>query len=328
MLGRRLDQKEASAQQMCAKVVLLGCAQDAGLPQMGCACLQCDHARQNPDYNDGMVVSLALVDEAEGKVFLIDATPNLQTQLWHIQHADKQGRRPLDLGGILLTHAHTGHYTGLLQLGKEGADMRGVPVFCTPSMANFLRNNQPWAQLAERGNITIHELDMSPTGSSSGGNAKAVRLTPSLSFVPVLVPHRAELSDTVAYLVSLSSQQAVPAGEKQTMNVLYCPDTDGWGGWPRSIRSWCEEVDVALLDATFYSKGELKGRDMKEVSHPIVQDTIAQLTGVKAEVVLIHLNHTNPLLSVNSPERAEAVAGGFTVGAFGLEWALPSKTVA
>lgn len=137
-------------------------------------------------------------------------------------------------------------------------------VFCTPSMASFLRNNQPWAQLAQRSNITINELDMGPTGSSSS-SAKAVRLTPSISFVPVLVPHRAELSDTVAYVVSVSSQQAVHAGEKQTMNVLYCPDTDGWGDWPRSIRSWCEEVDVALLDATFYSKEELKGRDMKEV---------------------------------------------------------------
>lgn len=133
-------------------------------------------------------------------------------------------------------------------------------------MASFLRNNQPWAQLTERGNITINELDVGPTGSSgSSSSAKAVRLTSSFSFVPVLVPHRAELSDTVAYLVSVSSG-AVPGGQQeQAMNVLYCPDTDGWSGWTKSIRSWCEEVDVALLDATFYSKEELKGRDMKEV---------------------------------------------------------------
>ena len=146
-------------------------------------------------------------------------------------------------------------------------------------MANFLRNNQPWAQLTERGNITIRELDMGATdsssssggsgsssgSSSSGSSAKAVRLTPSFCFVPVPVPHRAELSDTVAYLVSVSSEAAAPGGEKRVMSVLYCPDTDGWSGWKRSIRSWCEEVDVALLDATFYSKGELKGRDMSEV---------------------------------------------------------------
>lgn len=132
-------------------------------------------------------------------------------------------------------------------------------------MASFLRGNQPWAQLTERGNITIRELDVGATGSSSASSsAKAVRLTPSFSFVPVPVPHRAELSDTVAYVVTLSSDET-PGGEKQAMSMMYCPDTDGWSGWKRSIRSWCEEVDVALLDATFYSKGELKGRDMNEV---------------------------------------------------------------
>ena len=147
-------------------------------------------------------------------------------------------------------------------------------------MASFLRQNQPWAQLTERGNITINELDLGPTGSggsSSSSSAKAVRLTPSFSFTPVLVPHRAELSDTVAYLVSVSAQQAIPGGGKQTMDVLYSPDTDGWGDWPRSIRSWCEEVDVALLDATFYSKGELKGRDVKEVGWRHTRHVVAKV---------------------------------------------------
>lgn len=98
-------------------------------------------------------------------------------------------------------------------------------------------------------------------GSSSGSSALSVLLTPSISFLPVPVPHRAELSDTVAYLVTLASKQ-----EKETMKLLYCPDTDSWADWQRGIGSWCEEVDVALLDATFYSKGELKGRDMSEVT--------------------------------------------------------------
>ncbi|CAN0270332.1 unnamed protein product, partial [Hapterophycus canaliculatus] len=262
------------------------------------------------------------------QVFLIDATPNLRSQLWYIQH--EGGRTvPLKLGGILLTHAHTGHYTGLLQLGKEEADMRDVPVFCTPSMASFLLNNQPWAQLTERGNIVIRELGVNAT---VGDDAFPVALTPSLSFKPVSVPHRAELSDTVAYVVNLSvrgggSPSSVAAISttsdlhapdtmsscKKTMTFLYCPDTDRWSDWTRSIKSWCSEVDVALLDATFYSKGELKGRDMSEVSHPIAQDTMAELAGCRAEVVFIHLNHTNPLITADSPERARAIAAGFKV---------------
>ncbi|CAM9411813.1 unnamed protein product [Scytosiphon promiscuus] len=326
---------------MCTKVVLLGCAQDAGIPQLGCACHQCKYARCHPDFKDGLVVCLALVDETEGKVFLIDATPDLRSQLWHIQH---EGDRavPLELGGILLTHAHTGHYTGLLQLGKEGADMRGVPVFCTPSMASFLRSNEPWAQLTERGNIEIRELDVDATGSSDA--YLPVRLTPSISFKPVPVPHRAELSDTVAYVVSvrgggnLSSVETAPpdlhlrvrdatsSSKEKTTTFLYCPDTDCWSDWTRSIRGWCSDVDIALLDATFYSKGELKGRDLSEVSHPIAQDTMAELAGCKAEVVLIHLNHTNPLVTAESPERAQALAAGFKVGTFGMEWVMPQDT--
>lgn len=50
-----------------------------------------------------------------------------------------------------------------------------------------------------------------------------------------------------------------------------------------------------------------------QVSHPIAQVTMAELIGCKAEVVLIHLNHTNPLLTADSPERAKALAAGFKV---------------
>ena len=164
-------------------------------------------------------------------------------------------------------------------------------VFCTPKMASFLRDNQPWAQLTERGNISIRELQATGTGSGSGSGSRSggslapVRLTPSVSFLPVLVPHRAELSDTVAYVISVSGsfeddiggvaspRTATPrvGGEAAAKKVMYCPDTDGWSGWTRSIRDWCEEVDVALLDATFYSRTELRDRDMSEVINGSLQ---------------------------------------------------------
>lgn len=156
-------------------------------------------------------------------------------------------------------------------------------------MASFLRDNEPWAQLTERGNISIRELQTwgtsggsgggSGSGDSGGGSGLAsVRLTPSVSFLPVLVPHRAELSDTVAYIISMSGSSEDDSGgaasprtatpridSDSAKKVMYCPDTDGWSGWTRSIRDWCEEVDVALLDATFYGKTELGDRDMSEV---------------------------------------------------------------
>lgn len=181
-------------------------------------------------------------------------------------------------------------------------------------MASFLQNNQPWAQLVERGNIEIRELDVDETGSNSSSDAVPVSLTPSLSVLPVLVPHRAELSDTVAYVVTIkssrgeyaaasttaplssTSQPATPAAissRQKVVTLLYCPDTDGWSGWKRAIRSWCEDVDVALLDATFYSKDELKGRDMSEVTW-----CITRLLVLSVGAIVFCLPAANPVLGL------------------------------
>lgn len=177
-------------------------------------------------------------------------------------------------------------------------------------MSSFLQNNEPWAQLSRRGNISIRELDLCATGEAH--SIPSVQLTPNVSFVPVPVPHRAEFSDTVAYAITLGDTSstalhdvstppsenvirgdtaAVPtptgknddgsqdtlavdgatmcsvggATERERLRLLYCPDTDTWSEWKRSIRDWCQDVDLALLDATFYDDGELPGRDMSEV---------------------------------------------------------------
>ena len=60
--------------------------------------------------------------------------------------------------GILLTHAHIGHYLGLAQLGREVLGAKKVPVYCTPSMASFLRSNKPWSRLVALENIAIREI--------------------------------------------------------------------------------------------------------------------------------------------------------------------------
>jgi pyrroloquinoline quinone biosynthesis protein B len=80
-------------------------------------------------------------------------------------------------------------------------------------------------------------------------------------------------------------------------------------------------MDVALLDATFFSADELPSRDLSEIPHPLAIDTAEQLTGVDSDVRLIHLNHTNPLLAPG-PERDWLAARGIGVGAFGERWRL------
>lgn len=83
-------------------------------------------------------------------------------------------------------------------------------------------------------------------------------------------------------------------------------------------------VDVAFLDACFYDSCELPGRDMSKVPHPLVADTIERLKDCTAgtEVVLVHMNHTNPVWRESSEQRAAVLQAGFHVGHQGAVYEL------
>jgi pyrroloquinoline quinone biosynthesis protein B len=280
-------------------VVALGTAQDGGVPQAGCDCSRCVAARRDPARRR-RVASLALQLPATGQSWLIDATPDLGEQLEAVHRlrpraAGRPDRHPVD--GVLLTHAHAGHYLGLAFFGYEAIDSRDLPVFASPRMAAFLRGNGPWGLLAARRNILLREL--SP--------GVPLALAPGLSVTPLVVPHRGELSDTLGFVVR---------GPRRTL--LYVPDTDSWTAWapplPEVLRR--ERVQVALLDGTFYSAGELPDRDVRAIGHPLMSATMEllreQVRG-GLQVFFTHLNHSNPALDPMGPERRTLAAAGFRV---------------
>jgi pyrroloquinoline quinone biosynthesis protein B len=280
---------------MSVEAILLGTAQDAGVPQAGCYCPNCQQARTDPTQHQ-WVVCLGLVDHTTHQSWLIDATPDFREQL----HALRQFAPDCPLAGIILTHAHIGHYTGLIHLGLEVMNVQHLPLYVAARMAHFLSHNVPWSHLVNQSHVSLREL-------TSG---LEMQLSPALRLLPLDVPHRAEWSDTLAAIVSGSKRR-----------LFYCPDIDGWDGWTHDLRSVVEEVDVALLDGSFFSAAELPGRDLAQIPHPFVTDTAARLAGVAAEVRFIHLNHSNPLLT-DGPERAWLARQGFGVGEFGLRWVL------
>lgn len=275
-------------------ILVLGVAQDGGLPQAGCNQPHCESAWSDPLLRRH-VASLAIVDPASGQRWMIDATPDFPRQL---RLLDESAPRHPDgvLQGIFLTHAHIGHYTGLMHLGREVMGARGVPVYAMPRMADFLRTNGPWNQLIALGNIEARPL----------AHQTPVRLSSRISITPFLVPHRDEYSETVGFVVRGPSR-----------SVAYIPDIDKWERWETRIEDVITDVDVALLDGTFHAEGELPGRSMAEIPHPFIVETIARLSPLPAEmrsrVRFIHLNHTNPALDSRSDARRAIESAGHRV---------------
>jgi pyrroloquinoline quinone biosynthesis protein B len=273
LLARILPAPQAAAPQAGApQAIVLGIAQDGGVPHPGCHQPLCSDARRDPAKRR-LVASLGLIDEAAGKRFLIDATPDFGEQM------ERLGGLP---DGVLLTHAHIGHVTGLLQLGREVLGARRVPVYCTASMARFLRENRPWSRLVALENIVIREVAYD----------QEFALTDRLRATAIRVPHRDEDSDTVAFLVR---------GPEHA--VLWLPDIDKWEKWDRSLPDLLGDPGLtAFVDGTFFSADEIPGRSIEQIPHPLVPETariVARTSGgssVAGRVFLVHLNHTNRLL--------------------------------
>jgi pyrroloquinoline quinone biosynthesis protein B len=270
------------------RAVVLGIAQDGGVPHIGCVQALCLEARRDPKLRQ-RVASLGLIDGE--RRFLIDATPDLPSQIESLNAGRTVPDRARPVDGILLTHAHIGHYTGLMYLGREALGARAVPVYATPRMAAFLRTNGPWSQLVSLGQIEIREMEPD----------REIALSSSLRVTPLRVPHRDEWSDTVGFRITGPNRR-----------VLYIPDIDQWQRWERRLEDEAALVEVALLDGTFDSEAEVSGRSKDEIPHPLVGDTMARL-GTRARLLnllFIHLNHTNRLLWDEAARQALQAKGG------------------
>lgn len=272
-------------------IVVLGTAQDGGYPQAGCD-KECCKAYWEGDEPGNAVSCLAIIDRSTKQYWLIDATPDLNTQLFQLQKfLPAQNLIP---AGIFLTHAHIGHYSGLLQLGREVMGANDLPVWAMPRMDSFLRNNGPWSQL-----ISLHNIRPSLLRADS-----SVKLNPSIRITPFTVPHRDEYSETVGYRI-----------ESQDKRILYIPDIDKWEKWDRDIKSEIARVDIAFLDGTFYKNGELPGRDMREIPHPFVEESFQFFEKLpeidRKKIRFIHFNHTNPLGRLKSTEKKTVEDKGF-----------------
>ncbi len=287
-----------TAQSASPYVVVLGTGQDAGVPQMGCETPFCKRARADARLRE-MVSSIALVDPGSGERWIFDATPDLPEQFEMLKRTTRDRSNRID--GIFLTHAHIGHYTGLMYLGRESMSTSGVKVFAMPRMREMLEGNAPWSQLVSLKNIAIQPL----------ADKTEVRLNSRITVEPFLVPHRDEFSETVGYRIKTPSRR-----------LIFIPDIDKWSKWSTPLADVVKASDILLLDGTFYADGEI-ARPMSEVPHPFVTETMELLKGLsareRAKVHFIHFNHSNPLVQRDKKKLEEVRRRGFRVATTDLK---------
>lgn len=291
VLGLMLPQTNASDSNR-PFIFILGVAQDAGYPQANCYKDHCLPAWKN-EQPKRSVVSLGVVDPQSKQKYLFEATPDLPQQLYELETVAPSN--VYTLAGVFLTHAHIGHYSGLMYFGHESMGAKNIPVYAMPRMAKFLKNNGPWSQLVSFKNIQLMSLKAGQPKSFGQLQVTAFR-----------VPHREEYSEAVGFHIQGPNKSA-----------LFIPDIDKWSEWDKDLVVQVKRVDYALVDATFYTDGELPGRDMSKVRHPFVTETMQRLDHLplveRNKVWFIHLNHTNPLLNLNSTESQLVKEKGYNI---------------
>ncbi len=287
------------AQQEKPYLLVLGTLQDGGSPHIGCTkscCATIDSIKK--------VSSIGLIDPISKKNFLFDASPDMVSQWRMLNETIHQPIHKMP-DGIFLTHAHIGHYTGLMYLGREALGSKNVQVFTMPRMKTFLETNGPWSQLVSLNNIQLLEMR----------EREFIKLSEQISVEAVRVPHRDEFSETVGYIIKGPQKKA-----------LFIPDIDKWEKWDRDLIAMIKEVDYAFLDGTFYDTKELNNRKMSEVPHPCVIETMEKLSTLssteKNKLWFIHLNHTNPLLNKNSEQYRNLMGKGFHVAEMKMQFLL------
>jgi pyrroloquinoline quinone biosynthesis protein B len=282
---------------MCSgiELLILGVAQDGGLPHLGCNAACCAHAKQSGRVETPACIAIGNADT--GGVLLLEATPSIVSQVnsidllwpWHSGSGSF-------VNAIAITHAHIGHYTGLMHLGREGAATDNMPVHVSSAVANVLRTNAPWSNLVDEGHVSLFEFH-------AGEQEEPVQ---GIRIEPLTVEHRNELADTVAFKVH---------GPHRT--ALFCPDIDQWGN---ALERLLDGVDIALLDGTFYDESELPGRDRAVIGHPTIVDTMERIEAMgasrPADVRFIHLNHSNAVFHAGAAAD-DVNARGFRVAKAG-----------
>jgi pyrroloquinoline quinone biosynthesis protein B len=293
-------------------VRVLGSAAGGGFPQWNCTCPPCRAVRDGSRPARPRSQSSVAVSADRKQWFLLNASPDVQTQIEGFPALHPDGERHVPLRAVLLTDAELDHTLGLLLL-REG---RGLDVHATEAVHDVLCHGTGLLRvLGAYCPVRWHPVD-----PGAGGE---VQLAGGLSYqafdVPTAKRARFGAQDAPGRVVGYRLSQD-GAG---TLVFLPClPELTG------PIRAELDGCAALLVDGTCWQDDELirlglAGKTARDMGHLPISGPGGSLAGLASlpigRTIYTHINNTNPILLEDSAERRMLADHGVEVAADGLE---------
>src|SRR5437899_11012446 len=281
------------------RVIILGSAAGGGVPQWNCACPNCTDARHD---NRGRTQSSVAVSADGERWILLNASPDLRTQLAAHHELWPRGRRGSGIAAVILTDGEIDHTLGLL-LMRESATT--LPVYAPGGVTALLDDGWPlYRVLSAYSGVERRVLDESRAMSLTDHTGAPLGICCAATPVARRPPRYAREASQATFDVGLRL-----ADERTGATLAYVPTA---GAIDTAVRSVASGADLLLFDGTFWSDGELRDAGVeaptaREMGHLPIGDpggSVEVLPNVGSKrVVLVHINNTNPILREGSAER-------------------------
>jgi pyrroloquinoline quinone biosynthesis protein B len=288
---------------------VLGSAAGGGSPQWNCGCEVCIAVRSGAGHRRTQSSIAVSVDRR--RWFLINASPDVRTQIEDFPGLHPHGDRDTPLAAVLLTDAELDHTLGLLLLREA----RALRLYTTPAVYKTLRDGSGLLRLLER-YCPLEWQAVVPGADLPLADGLSVRAFD----VPTTKRDRFGLGVDHGRVVGYRLRD-----ERSGGTLVYLP---GMPALTPALGAQIQGCDCLLVDGTCWRDDELKPLDpaaktSREMGHLPVDGpdgSLAQLPALGARrTIFIHMNNTNPILLDDSPERRIVENSGMEVAMDGLE---------
>ncbi len=300
------------------RVIILGSAAGGGVPQWNCGCANCVAARSRGANRTQSSVAVSADGE---RWILLNASPDLRTQLAAHRELWPCGPRGSPVAAVILTDAEIDHTLGLLLMRES---VTALPVYAPAGVTALLGAEWPlYRMLAAYAGVEPRALADGRPIALTDASGTPLGICCSTSALARRPPRYARAAAAAPFDVGLRLTDERTGG-----TLAYVPTT---GAVDDAVRRVATGADLLLFDGTFWSDDELR---MASVDAPTAREmghlpvggsggSLELLASLRAKhTVLVHLNNTNPLLRAGSPERARVEAAGIVVGADAMEFEL------